>query len=683
MSVKRNRLWLAPLLALLTLSLPSGAWGQGGPGWSREVVGPRFDAAAQATPPPPSRHPPIQGLHAAGRLRYWNEIALSANALDFFPEIAGDQPGPGRSSRAFAIVHIALFEAVNAIAGGYRSFTGLPPAPPGTSVDAAIAQAAHDTLAVLYPSQAGRVFALLTEDLRRIPDGRAKTDGIDLGHRAAVSILRLRANDGSQHAEPRVGSEFFPSNQPGKWRPDPVSQVPLAIGSFWHRVTPFVPPPPDRFAVTPPRDLTSAAYTAAFDEVKRLGGDGVITPTERTTEQTVIGIYWGYDGTPGLGTPPRLYNQIAVQLGTERGLSAVELARLLALVNVAMADATLASWDMKYDYQFWRPVTAIREADVGTGPTGLGDSNPATVGDPTFTPLGAPASNLNGPNFTPPFPAYTSGHATMGGAAFQVLRTVFGTNAVAFSFMSDEFNGVTRDNQGRVRPLLRRSFSTLSQAEEENGQSRIYLGIHWAFDKTVGINQGRRVASHVFANAFVPVAPTGATGAPPSTGAPATMGATTSIRLPLSLPSLPMLPPFPSAPPLLPPLGPAAAGGGMLPMPLGAPMLSQPAMAPMLPFVGPIVPDTSPPAAGPDAAPATPSDEAPVVPSQSQAVVPASAPTTAVAAPPQVPVQGAASPPGVVPAAVPETASVPERTLSSSPGEGVSDEPLPSVATEP
>ena len=121
----------------------------------------------------------------------------------------------------------------------------------------------------------------------------------------------------------------------------------------------------------------------------------------------------------------------------------------------------------------------------------------------------------------------------------------------------------------------------------------------------------------------------------------------------------------------------------MPPMPLGAPMLPQPAMAPMLPFAGPIVPDTSPPAAGPDLAPATPSDEAPAVLSQSQTVAPASAPTTAVAAPPQVHIQGAAPPLEVVPVAVPETASVPERTLSSTPGEGVGDEPLPSMATEP
>jgi hypothetical protein len=169
-----------------------------------------------------------------------------------------------------------------------------------------------------------------------------------------------------------------------------------------------------------------------------------------------------------------------------------------------MSDAGTAIWESKYFYNFWRPVTGIREADAGTGPTGMGDGNDATVGDPNFMPFGAPASNLTGPNFTPPFPAYPSGHAGFGGALFQMLRNFYGTDRIAFTFVSDEFDGVTKDNQGRSRPLLPRSFSTLSQAEEENGQSRIYLGIHWSFDKTEGIAQGRRVADFVFNNAFRP-----------------------------------------------------------------------------------------------------------------------------------------------------------------------------------
>jgi hypothetical protein len=199
-----------------------------------------------------------------------------------------------------------------------------------------------------------------------------------------------------------------------------------------------------------------------------------------------------------------LYNQITMKIAKQKGTTAdpLELARLLALVNVSMADTGIAVWESKFFYQFWRPITGIPESDLGTGPTGTGDGNPATVGDPTFHPLGAPASNLTGPNFTPPFPSYPSGHGGFGGALFETLRNYYHTDDIAFTFTSDEFNGTTIDNTGKVRPLKPRTFNTLSQAEEENGQSRIYLGIHWSFDKTQAIAQGRKVADFVYQNAF-------------------------------------------------------------------------------------------------------------------------------------------------------------------------------------
>jgi hypothetical protein len=239
--------------------------------------------------------------------------------------------------------------------------------------------------------------------------------------------------------------------------------------------------------------------------VKRLGGDGVNSPSERTPEQTAIGIFWAYDGTPSLCAPPRMYNQIAVAIADQMGSDVYDLTRLLALINVAMADAGIAVWESKFHYQFWRPITGIRESDPGTGPSGAGDGNSATTGDPTFMPLGAPASNLNGPNFTPPFPAYPSGHAGFGGAVFEILREFYRTDAVAFTFVSDEFNGTTAGTDGVIRPYQPRSFSSFSQAEEENGQSRIYLGIHWSFDKTQGIAQGRAIARYLLTHAFRPM----------------------------------------------------------------------------------------------------------------------------------------------------------------------------------
>jgi len=503
---QRKQKLIIALLTSLPLIASVSAAADGFPGGVREALGPRFDAGSRS--PILSRRAHRSGIDS---MRYWNEIAINASGIDHTPVAAGEsrvfgeQLGPGRSSRAMAIVHIAIFDAVNAVAGDYESYTGLAPARAGTSTDAAIAQAARDTLVALFPSQTATFDDLLAADLSQIPDGHAKTDGIDLGHRAAAIVLTLRADDGSQHAELRIGVDFITSDALGKWRQDPISLIPLALGAYWGQVTPFAMKSTEQFRVPPPPALATAEYAAAFNEVKRLGGDGISTATERTAEQTEIAIYWAYDGTPSLCAPPRLYNQIAVEIADRMRSNEVELARLLALVNVAMADAGIAIWESKYYYQFWRPVTGIREAEEGTGPTGAGDGNPATVGDPTFSPLGAPASNLNGPNFTPPFPAYPSGHAGFGGALFQILRKFYGTDSISFTFVSDEFNGVTLDNNGNARPLIPRSFSSLSQAEEENGQSRIYLGIHWAFDKTDGIAQGRQVADYVFENAFVPL----------------------------------------------------------------------------------------------------------------------------------------------------------------------------------
>jgi hypothetical protein len=470
------------------------------------AFGPLFHPAANVQP----LVGPRQGLDSLHR---WNVIAINATGLDHTPvapgenRVFGEQLGPGRSSRAMAIVHIAMFDALDAVFGGFTSYTGTHAAPGPISVDAAISQAAHDTLAALFPSQTTTFDSYLAEDLARVRNALQKANGIDLGHRAAAAILAMRLNDGSQFPEPHVGVDYFPSDQPGHWRQDPISLIPLALGAHWGECIPFVVNSTSQFRTPPPPDMTSADYTAAYNQVKNLGGDGIVTPTQRTEEQTFIGIFWAYDGTPSLCAPPRLYNQITVRIADQRGLSAIQFARLLALMNTAMADAGMTIWESKYYYDFWRPILGIRESDPGTGPTGLGDGNPDTIGDVTFSPLGAPASNLTGPNFTPPFPAYPSGHAGFGGAIFQIMRRFYGTDNIAFTFVSDEFNGQTRDNQGNIRPYRPRSFSTLSQAEEENGQSRIYLGIHWAFDKTQGIALGRRVADYVFDHAFMPIRP--------------------------------------------------------------------------------------------------------------------------------------------------------------------------------
>jgi hypothetical protein len=472
----------------------------------RDAFGPFINAAPTA-PTAPAGSP----KNAVDSIHRWNQIAVDASGLDHTPvapgelRTFGEQLGPGRASRAMAIVHIAMFDSVNAVLGGYRSYSGIPKEKGPVSLDAAVAQAAHDTLSALYPSQAAKFDSFLADDLAAVHSKPERNGGVSLGHHAAVAVRELRNSDGSQVPEPQLGTTYFTSNQPGHWRQDPIGQQSIALGAHWGECRPFVLQFGSQFRVPPPPAMNSQEYTDAYNEAMSVGGDGVHTLTSRTPEQSFIGIFWAYDGTPSLCAPPRLYNQITVHIADQMHLGTADLARLLALVNTAMADTGIAVWESKYFYDFWRPVTGIRESDPGFGPTGLGDGNPNTTENFTFVPMGAPASNLTGPNFTPPFPSYPSGHGGFGGAVFQTMRRFFGTDNVAFTFVSDEFNGATKDNAGNVRPLMPRSFANFSQAEEENGQSRIYLGIHWSFDKTQAIVQGRNVANYVFDHAFTPV----------------------------------------------------------------------------------------------------------------------------------------------------------------------------------
>ncbi len=449
---------------------------------------------------------PVSRSNAHDPVLEWNAIALVAVVDDHSGTFgAPEQGGPTRTARALAIVHIAMYDAVNAIVGGYEPYLAVTGLPPGTienaSLEAAVAQAAHDTLVALYPSQDAVFDTALQRVLNSIPTHHGRSAGRLVGATAALNILWERLGDGGD-----TPNEPFPGGPKviGKHRPDPLNPGQGLLTPLWGQVLPFAMDNVVNFHAPPPPQPDSddmaerMAFASAYDDVLRLGGDGVSTPTERTAEQTEIGLFWGYDGTIGLGTPPRLYNQIARCIAHQERNTVAENARLFALLNIAMADAGIACWHTKYFYNYWRPVIAIRCGDE--------DGNEFTAGEAGWTPLGAPATNQSngGIDFTPPFPAYTSGHATFGAAAFKTLANLYGDD-YKFQLISDELNGRNTDSDGHHRPAAKRQFTSFSQAARENARSRIYLGIHWQFDADMGIDAGDAVADYVCDHFLGPV----------------------------------------------------------------------------------------------------------------------------------------------------------------------------------
>jgi hypothetical protein len=394
----------------------------------------------------------------------WNSLALDAL------RDAGAHGGPAWASRNLAMVHAAMFDAVNAVDGSYEPYVVDIHAPRQTSMEVAAAVAADRVLDALYPHLASTFDAALAKDLAQAPDNVRKTLGVELGKSVADGILAARAADGSE-----TPSSYVPTNQPGHWQPTPPD-LGAPVGANWGGVTPFVVADASDYVAPPPPDLTSAEYAAAFDQVKRLGA---ANSTERTAEQTQIAQFWAYD-RGAMGTPMVMFNEIAESIARQKHNTLVENARMFALMNLAMGDAGIAAWDTKYIYDFWRPVTAIRQADT--------DGNDATTADANWTPLGMPGAPL--PNMTPPFPAYISGHSTFGAAAFKVLADFYGTDKVHFVVRSDELPGVTR------------TFDRFSDAAAENGMSRIYLGVHWSFDNEQGKEAGGAIGEYVFDHAL-------------------------------------------------------------------------------------------------------------------------------------------------------------------------------------
>jgi Vanadium chloroperoxidase N-terminal domain/PAP2 superfamily len=422
----------------------------------------------------------------------WNEIALEANRVSH-TNGKNEETGPVLSARALAIVHLAMYDAYAGVSKDpnlppYLDLSRLPSPGVGAKVDAAVAAAAYTTLSKLFPSQKSFF------DLIFAGAGDITNAGNDFGVKVAEAILDDRKTD------PGAGADGYkPLLQRGKHRVDPDNS-----GQGFY--APFFGEKSKGFAITKrhklaPPPLDNGDYLQALREVRVKGIAPELMGTlpenidrrKRSIDETLIGIFWAYDGAAGLGTPPRLYNQIVRRVAIAKKNTPAQNASLFALVNVAMADAGILAWEQKYIYELWRPVVGIREHDESMGPEPTESDNDISDNcDPLWLPLGAPNSNSNKKNFTPPFPAYPSGHATFGAAALHMTRLFYGVPVGdkkpdnlfnGLDFVSDEFNGITTDNKGTVRPRHLRNFPDgLWQMIIENGRSRVYLGVHWVFD---------------------------------------------------------------------------------------------------------------------------------------------------------------------------------------------------------
>jgi membrane-associated phospholipid phosphatase len=383
----------------------------------------------------------------------WNQVLLSIVSTP------GAQPANIQPTRNFAILHAAIYDAVNAIDRTHEPYLVDVRAPRGASETAAADAAAHTALVGLYPAQQSTLDADYTAELAKVADGPAKDKGIELGVQVATDLLAIRAGDGSNVPPP----PFVPGNAPGDFRPTPPN-FPTPVFTNWSAVQPFVLDRAGQFRPPAPVPLTSDAYADAINEVQAVGS---ATSTTRTAEQTQIGTFWN---------PPiqNFWNQIAQTVALAHGTGLATTARLFAALNLSLADSAIAFYDGKYAYRVWRPVTAIRLADT--------DDNPDTIADPSWLPLAGT---------TPADPSYPGAHSTISAAAADVLARFFGDRQ-SFAVTSPALPGVTR------------SFTSFSSAAEEAGVSRIYAGVHTRLDHVAGVTLGRDVADFVLHEALLP-----------------------------------------------------------------------------------------------------------------------------------------------------------------------------------
>lgn len=375
----------------------------------------------------------------------WNAVTLSTVGAE----------NPIEQQRIAAIVHLAIFEAVNAVTLEYAPYIGSIVAVPGASADAAAIAAAHAVLIAHVPEHLAMLDAARTSALARIPDGPGKNAGIGVGEMAAHAMIDRRTNDGSETPELHVPA----SADPGEWQLTP--SCPPEGSPFLHvgNITPFGVERSDQFRSDPPPSLTSRRYARDFNEVKEVGG---VDSPNRPPDRTDVARY--YAAVLALPT----WNPVAQQVALGRKSSLSENARAFALLNMAMMDAVISVFETKYHYTFWRPETAIPVADT--------DDNPKTDPDPNFTPFIT----------TPCHPSYPSAHASIGHAAREVLERLFGEGPHWIELSNPAV------------PDVKLQYTSLQEITSDIDDARIYGGIHFRFDQRAGAKQGHQIGAYMY-----------------------------------------------------------------------------------------------------------------------------------------------------------------------------------------
>jgi hypothetical protein len=384
----------------------------------------------------------------------WNRVLMET------VRTPGQHPATIMPVRSYAIMHAAMFDAVNSIDGTYTAYLTDVPGSQNASIEAAAAQAAHDVLVGLYPTRAGIFDTELAISLQGIEENRAQ-QGIRVGQIVAEQMLAARANDGWNVTPPAYS---LPAT-PGNWQPVPGS----ATFTHYPSVIPFGISSGTQFRPSPPPPLTSATYAADLNEVKELGS---ATSATRTADQTHVAQLWA-----GVGTPTNflfVWNNVARTVATSRDIKTVEKARLFALINFSLHDALQTTFASKFHYGLWRPVSGIRRADE--------DGNANTTADPTWTSL----------IVAPPYPSYAGNMAAIGTSQATILAQFFGRDDIQFQHTWEGANGTTRSYAG---------FGAMANEQE---RARVYGGIHFTFDNVAGQSVGRNVANYIFANVMRP-----------------------------------------------------------------------------------------------------------------------------------------------------------------------------------